>query len=358
MSSKGESVHVLIQRLCNLMVKDDGRAEQAERGRQIRRATATAYDCLLFWDGGDFYEKGAGDEVGCGDQLLGVSAGLYSMRRRGLDEQATRLEELLAQLSSSYTAHDGKATALGGPASLTFLPPGTRQRVLKLENVDAVLSVLMLLHDTGPVVSGLQQDAEPPSPALPLRRPDEARLVPHDSESGGFTLFKDASFSMAASGHQLVATAASLPGVDPADELLLSQRPVGPEDCMQTGGGWLFGAVSHGLPPTSQAQGGDSGLAALLSLPLLHEKLVAGAWESVGETQVCTPATATWCDSHKSRICHARRSSKGDGICGRSCSRVQLMPRTEVSTARRPAACTMQTWAGEEASLGAIGGSS
>ena len=265
-------MHVLIQRLCNLMVKDDGRAEQAERGRQIRRATATAYDCLLFWDGGDFYEKGAGDEVGCGDQLLGVSAGLYSMRRRGLDEQATRLEELLAQLSSSYTAHDGKATALGGPASLTFLPPGTRQRVLKLENVDAVLSVLMLLHDTGPVVSGLQQDAEPPSPALPLRRPDEARLVPHDSESGGFTLFKDASFSMAASGHQLVATAASLPGVDPADELLLSQRPVGPEDCMQTGGGWLFGAVSHGLPPTSQAQGGDSGLAALLSLPLLHER--------------------------------------------------------------------------------------
>ena len=307
-------MHVLIQKLCNLMVKADGRAEVAERGRQIRRATAIAYDCLLFWDGGEFYKKGTGDEVGCGDQLLGVSAGLYSMRRRGLDEQATRLEELLVQLSSSYRAHDGKAIALGGPASLTFLPTGTRQRVLKLENVDAVLSVLMLLHDTGPGVSGLQQDAEPPSPALPVRRPGEARLVPHDSESGGYTLFKDASFSMAASGHQLVATAASLPGVDPADELLLSQRPIGPEDCMQTGGGWLFGAVSHGLPPTSQAQGGDSGLAALLSLPLLHER------DADGLDLISRATTARASPAHQPAALLGERGSRGMGVGGGNAS--------------------------------------
>jgi hypothetical protein len=272
MDAGGASVQSLIQALCRLTVKERGKPDE-QRGYELRRATATAYDGLLFWDGGAHL---AGDDAGSQDHLLGVAAGVYSMRSRGLDMQATRLEELLARLSSSFSAfktQGGQESADDGRAPLTFLPPGTRQRVLKLENVDAILSLLMLLRDSADEGS-LPEDEEPPSPALPVRKIGESAahtVLPLDPDAGGFTLYKDVSFSMVAGvGQHFIANAASLPGVDPAHERLLSQRPLGPEHAAQTTGGWLFGAVSHGLPPISQARV-DSGIGALLSLPLLHE---------------------------------------------------------------------------------------
>lgn len=190
-----------------------------------------------------------------------------------------RLEQLLGWILPSYHAHgagvgtddDTSPSSTARQAALLFLPPGVKQRVIRIEKVEALLSVLMQLRDCG--VRVVAADGEPAIPVLPLRVLGEGAthtVSPLDRDSGGFTLYNNLSFSTVAGvSNHFVANAASLPGVDPAHQDLLSQKPVGPAQCKRSGG-WLFGAVSHGLPPSAHAYG-DSGIGALLSLPLLSE---------------------------------------------------------------------------------------
>ena len=257
-------------------------------GKALRRATATAYDRLLFWDGGEEWpEHGRGDDTKLEDSpVLGVAAGVYAMRCRGQQQDADRVEQLLRWLSPSFGDQSAGCASPEGPepesagdrgmlapakrAAHKFLPPGVRQEVMQLESVDAILSALMLLRDSA---TEAMPENGPADPALPLRKLNDIAVhtvQPLDGDGAGFTLYRDSSFSSVGGVHDhFTDSASSLPGVNPAQQHLLSQKPAGPEHCAQSTG-WLFGAVSHGLPPASTARG-DSGISALLSLPLLSD---------------------------------------------------------------------------------------
>ncbi len=77
-------------------------------------------------------------------------------------------------------------------------------------------------------------DREPANPALPLRKKfgelAAHTLKPLTGDSAEFTLYRDSSFSSVAGVHDhFTGNAASLPGVDPAEQQLLLQKPTGPE---------------------------------------------------------------------------------------------------------------------------------
>lgn len=80
----GASVHTLIKDLCHILL-----VPATVDDRALKRANATAYDRLLFWDGGDDYEEGNTDSRSDGNtHLLGVAAGVYSMRCAGREGNA------------------------------------------------------------------------------------------------------------------------------------------------------------------------------------------------------------------------------------------------------------------------------
>ena len=158
-----ESVHERIKELCRLLVPST--REGATDGKVLRRATATAYERLLFWDGGP--KEGRRDEEVGDAHVLDVAAGVYEMRCSGRQQDANRLEQLLRWLSPSF---GDKSTGRASPqppapdwqggrdeptpikrAVPKFLPPGVRRDVIQLDDVDAVLSALMLLRDSSTV---------------------------------------------------------------------------------------------------------------------------------------------------------------------------------------------------------------
>ena len=71
----------------------------------------------------------------------------------------------------------------------------------------------------------------PANPALPLRKLGELAvhtLKPLTGDSAAFALYRDSSFSSVAGVHDhFTGNAASLPGVDPAEQQLLLQKPTG-----------------------------------------------------------------------------------------------------------------------------------
>jgi len=164
-----ESVHARIKELCRLLVPST--REGATDGKVLRRATATAYERLLFWDGGEERPEEGRRDADVGDaHVLDVAAGVYAMRCSGRQQDADRLEQLLRWLSPSFgdkgSESAGRASpqppapdGQGGREEATpikravprFLPPGVRQDVIQLDNVDAVLSALMLLRDSATV---------------------------------------------------------------------------------------------------------------------------------------------------------------------------------------------------------------
>jgi len=86
MAESGVSVPSKVKELCRLVLPSS--REGASNERSMRRGTATAFDRLLFWDGGDGYAGGS-DE---GDaHLLHVAENVYSMRRSGREGDADRL---------------------------------------------------------------------------------------------------------------------------------------------------------------------------------------------------------------------------------------------------------------------------
>jgi hypothetical protein len=164
-----ESVHARIKELCRLLVPStrDGAAD----GKVLRRATTTAYERLLFWDGGEeMPEEGRRDADVGGAHVLDVAAGVYAMRCSGRQQDADRLEQLLMWLSPSFADKSADSAGRVSPqppapdqqrgrdeptpikrAVPKFLPPGVRQDVIQLDNVDAVLSALMLLRGSANV---------------------------------------------------------------------------------------------------------------------------------------------------------------------------------------------------------------
>jgi hypothetical protein len=163
-----ESVHARIKELCRLLVPST--REGATDGKVLRRATATAYERLLFWDGGEERPEEGRRDADVGDaHVLDVAAGVYAMRCSGRQQDADRLEQLLRWLSPSFGDKSAESAGRASPQSPApagqggrdeptpikrvpkFLPPGVRQDVIQLDNVDAVLSALMLLRDSATV---------------------------------------------------------------------------------------------------------------------------------------------------------------------------------------------------------------
>jgi hypothetical protein len=283
-SASDVSVHMLMKELCSLILAPATRAGAVD-ARTLRKATATAYDCLLFWDGGEEYEDKQATSRSHGDaHLLGVAAGIYSMRCAGQERDADHLEDLLSWISPSFNLLGAGMACLSEPtaseqplntslkatdqALLKFLPPGVRQRVLKLENVDTILSVLMQLRTSA---IEIPQVEEPLNPSLPLRQLGGTQFTcftgtkvqiltqkallecgtdavrPLDRDSSAYTLYKHLAFSSVGGvSNHFLPNAASFPGITPAHQLLLSKPPTGPELCEQTGGRF-FSAVTHGL---------------------------------------------------------------------------------------------------------------
>jgi hypothetical protein len=285
-SASDVSVHMLMKELCSLILAPATRAGVVD-ARTLRKATATAYDCLLFWDGGEEYEDKQATSRSHGDaHLLGVAAGIYSMRCAGQGRDADRLEDLLCWISPSFNLLGAGMACLSEPtasehvgtpctslkatdqALLKFLPPGVRQRVLKLEKVDTILSVLMQLRTSA---IEIPQVEEPLNPSLPLRQLSGTQFTcftgtkvqiltqkallecgtdavrPLDRDSSAYTLYNHLAFSSVGGvSNHFLPNAASFHGITPAHQLLLSKPPTGPKLCEQTGGRF-FSAVTHGL---------------------------------------------------------------------------------------------------------------
>jgi len=85
MAESGVSVPAKVKELCRLVLPSSRKGASNERS--MRRGTATAFDGLLFWDGGDGYAGGS-DE---GDAHLHVAENVYSMRCGGREGDADRL---------------------------------------------------------------------------------------------------------------------------------------------------------------------------------------------------------------------------------------------------------------------------
>ena len=270
------SVPARVRKLSQLLLcahsGTDGKQMSVAEARTLRAAVALAFDRLLFWDGkigAEVTSTRRGDDIR--ECLNRVSAIVYAMRCDGEERDAARLEELVALFSMPFdppTIRQLGTVSSVRPRPQMFLPAGVRQRMIQMDQFGAILSVLMLLRHSATAVA---QVCEERSPLLSRQNQDnDASVKPLEGNGSGFLLYKHPSFSsIAGQCTPIVANDVSFPCLHRAHCQLFSDKHVGNENRTQ-GVKWLFGAVSHGLPPPPLREGaGDGGIGTLLTLPLL-----------------------------------------------------------------------------------------
>jgi len=84
----------------------------------LSKTTPTAYDFLLFWDGGEDHEYKQATSRSHGDtHFLGVAVGIYSMLCAGQERDADRLEDLLSWISPSFNLLGAGMECLSEPTA-------------------------------------------------------------------------------------------------------------------------------------------------------------------------------------------------------------------------------------------------